>query len=151
MNWGYRIAILYSSFALFMFTMVALTFQYRVNLVDKDYYKQEIAYQAEIDKMQRVNQLDQKPALTFNTESRMLELNLPFEEAHGEILFFRPSDAKKDFKIPLMLHHQTQAIPCKGLPKGMWRLKINWQSDGKTFYLEQKIQVLDEGRVKVLS
>ncbi|MDX2302929.1 MAG: FixH family protein [Microscillaceae bacterium] len=150
MNWGYKIALLYTGFAVFMLTLVSLTFQYKVNLVAKDYYKQEMAYQVEIDKMNNVNQLGEKPTLSYNTVANVLDLRIPAEQAEGEILFFRPSDASKDFSIPLLLHNQVQSIPCQELPEGVWRLKINWRSEGKSFYLEQRIRVAENGKVELL-
>lgn len=150
MNWGYRIALLYIGFAVFMLTMVSLTFQYKVNLVAKDYYKQEMAYQQEIDKKNNVNQMVSKPELKYNPEKQMLDLHIAADNASGEILFFRPADSKQDFRLPLLLSNQIQSIPCQEMPKGLWRLKINWQSEGKAFYMEEKIEVKEKGIVEVL-
>ena len=150
MNWGYRIALLYTGFAVFMLTMVSLTFQYKVNLVAKDYYKQEMAYQDEIDKMNNVNQMTIKPEIKYNAETQMLDLHIATTKAEGEIHFFRPADSQEDFKLPLLLQNQLQSIPCQEMPKGLWRLKINWQSEGKSYYIEEKIEVKEKGLVEVL-
>jgi hypothetical protein len=140
MNWGYRIAILYTSFVIFMITMVVMTFQYKVNLVAPDYYKQEMTYQSEIDKISNVAQLLEKVKLQYT--DKMLWLELPNGEAEGEILFFRPSDASKDFKIALSTDSTgRQALPTEGLATGLWRLKIDWTAKGKAFYSEQRIKI----------
>ncbi len=140
MNWGYRIMILYTSFVVFMVTMVVMTFQYKVNLVAPDYYKQEMAYQAEINKMTNTKELSEEVKLQY--KENMLWLNIPSGEAEGEILFFRPSDSRKDFKIALSTDSTgLQALPTEGLTKGLWRLKIDWTSEGKNFYNEQRIKI----------
>ncbi|NJL13400.1 MAG: hypothetical protein HC913_10615 [Microscillaceae bacterium] len=95
MNWGYRVTILYLSFVAFMLTMVYMSFQYEVNLVAKDYYKQEMAYQKEIDKMKNVQALEGKVGLEYQKEGQMLRLSLPGGASDGEILFFGPAMAKR--------------------------------------------------------
>ncbi len=49
MNWGVRITILYSSFVLFMSTMVYMCTRQHFDLVAPDYYAQELQYQKVID------------------------------------------------------------------------------------------------------
>lgn len=143
MNWGYRIAILYTSFVIFMVTMVVMTFQYKVNLVAPDYYKQEMSYQSEINKMNNTGALSEEVTLQYKED--MLWLNLPGGEAEGEILFFRPSDASKDFKIALSTDDAgLQALPTEGLDLGLWRLKIDWSVKDKNFYSEQRIKINTE-------
>ncbi|GAB4395402.1 MAG: hypothetical protein OHK0053_02920 [Microscillaceae bacterium] len=150
MNWGYRVTFLYLSFVAFMLTMVYMSFQYEVNLVAKDYYKQEMAYQKEIDKMKNVQALEGKVGLAYQKENQMLRLSLPGGATEGEILFFRPSNGKKDFRLALQTDEaDEQFLPMAGLEAGLWRLKINWQNEGKAFYAERKIRVSSEA-VEVL-
>jgi len=141
MNWGYRILILYLSFVALMIIMVfmALT-QKDIHLVAKDYYKQEIAYQAEINKIHNTKNLKIDSIISYLPDDQMLVIGLKKTNLDGEILFFRPADAHKDFKLGLQLDNSMkQYISTKPLAKGLWRIKMNWQDAGKYFYFEKKI------------
>lgn len=140
-NWGYKIAGVYIAFVVFMLYMVFSTFQYDVNLVSKDYYKQEIAYQAEINKMQNVQNMAQAPVLEYSIKEDLVRIHLPEAEVNGEIWFFRPADGKQDFRVPLQLENGRQSLSCAKLSPGLWRLKMQWESRGKPFYVEKKIEV----------
>ena len=50
MNWGWRITIVYSLFALTMIGAVIYSTTLDVNLVEEDYYEKEVNYQQVINK-----------------------------------------------------------------------------------------------------
>ena len=141
MNWGYRILLLYLSFVVLMTVMVFMAVtQKDIHLVAKDYYKQEIAYQEEINKIKNAGEIKVDSILTYSAENQLIEITLDKAGLKGEILFFRPSDAFKDFKIALQTDDSMkQFISTKSLTKGLWRIKMNWDDKGKPFYFEQKI------------
>ncbi len=153
MNWGYRIALTYIAFVTLILTMVVMSFQYDVNLVAKDYYKQEIAYQQEIDKISNTQNLRQEPEFRFKPEASALQVQFPHhEEVQGMLTLYRPSDARKDQKYPLTLDQEGNLyIPSKGLQAGLWRIKLDWQADGLAYYLEKKMRVKPEGILELLN
>lgn len=143
MNWGYRILILYLSFVAFMVVMVMVSvMQTDIHLVAKDYYKQEIAYENQIDKIKNANAM-QFDSITYSKENQVLQVNLNQPIQKGEILFFRPSDARKDFRLPLQIDESMkQYISTKAMDKGLWRVKMQWNdANNKLFYFEQKIMI----------
>lgn len=151
MNWGYRIALLYTSFVIFMLFLVYKSFTYDYHLVAKDYYKQEIEYQNEIDKMNNVKAQQKRLSFAQNA-AQMISVSFPEDAQKAEILFFRPSNAKKDFRLPLSLSQEKRqvSLPTKGIDRGLWRVKVNWQSaDGKPFYMEERILVAQDGTAKL--
>ena len=143
MNWGYKILILYLSFVGFIITFVVLAMmQTDIQLVAKDYYKKEIAYQEEIDKMRNVNQLNGAFNFNYLPDNQIIDLSFPKNVQQGEITFFRPSDAKKDFKLPLQSDNSgKQMFSTSKMDKGRWIVKINWNAEGKDYYAERKIDV----------
>lgn len=148
MNWGYSITLAYVVFISIILTMVISAFRVDVNLVAKDYYKKEIAYQEEIDKMKNTRALTKEVRLALNEEAKELEIYLPSAQAEGEIWVFRPNDYKQDLKIKLELDAQgKQVIPMSLLKEGHWRLKMDWQAEGQAYYWERKIQVDAQGSV----
>lgn len=143
MNWGYRILFLYLAFVAFMVFMVTVSvMQTDIHLVAKDYYKQEIAYENQIDKIKNANAM-QFDSITYSKENQVLQVSLNQPIKKGEILFFRPSDARKDFRLPLQIDESMkQYISTKAMDKGLWRIKMQWNdANNKLFYFEQKIMI----------
>jgi hypothetical protein len=140
MNWGYRIVILFSGFATLMIFMVITAFRQNIDLVSEDYYAKEIKYQEQIGKLENANHLKDK--ISFVQEGDVLILS--FKEAiniqSGEILFFRPSDQKKDLKENLMLDNkQEQRFERKKFFPGYYKVQIDWLAEGKKYYVEKDI------------
>lgn len=141
MNWGYRIAILYIGFVAFMLILVVGSHSISVDLVAKDYYKQELAYEDQINRIKNTAHLDSRPTISNDTTARMITLQMP-TQITGDVWFFRANNPKLDFKIPLQIDEAgKQFLPTQNLQRGTWRLKINWKQAGKEYYLEQKIKV----------
>src|SRR4051794_3243412 len=127
MNWGYKIALVYGGFAAFMIGLVVLCVsQTDIHLVSPDYYKEEITYQNQIDQLQNAHQLKERLQFHYEAPQQVLQLHFPaFADRRGEILFFRPSDARKDLKMAVRTDSQgNQAIPVGQLVKGLWKVKV---------------------------
>lgn len=152
MNWGYRITLIYIAFMALILTMVIMSFQHDVNLVAKDYYKQEIAYQQEIDKISNTQKLAKEPEFRFQEEDQTLIVLFPNSDVEGVLTLYRPSDARQDQKFALSLDATgCQYIPARNLQSGLWRIKLDWQSDGLAYYLEKKLQVKPEGSLEFIN
>jgi hypothetical protein len=143
-NWGTGILIGIIIFIVITVTMTVIFMNQDVNLVTDKYYDKSLKYQDEIDKQSRTNSLNEEVKINFNGQ----ELSILFPEDYknknigGEIYFYRPSNPKLDFKIPLLLNKaSSQVIPTQRLEKGFWRLKLNWTMDGNGYYNEKAITV----------
>ncbi|MEM9981006.1 MAG: FixH family protein [Bacteroidota bacterium] len=142
MSWGYKIALLYSSFVALMVGLVTLcVMQDDIHLVSKDYYKQEIAYQEVIDQTRNAAHL--KEAITIEQTAKEIIVDFPatLKGAKGSLLFFRPADARKDVAIDFHLRRQPQVIVAKKFDKGLWLVKMSFQQGEKKFYREQKLVI----------
>jgi len=141
MNWGKKIAIVYLSFVGFMGFLVWKCLQQDdIHLVSKDYYQKEIAYQKDIDQMNNSNQLTKQ--LKYISKNRIVKLVFPKESigSTGNINFYRPADARKDFAVKLEIANaESQFIPVANLDRGLWVIKVLWNKDGKGYYKEEKI------------
>lgn len=145
MNWGYKIAILFIGFVVFMVGMVTICFrQNDIHLVEKQYYEKEIAYQNQINIETNTALLKNPPLIRYHHDSQTVSVEYPQSTGieEGSILFFRPSDASKDFVVTVRPEGGKQAIPVGHLQKGFWRVKMEWTDASKKFYLEEKIVVL---------
>jgi hypothetical protein len=143
MNWGKKIAIVYVCFVGFMgFLVWQCLHQDDIHLVSKDYYQKEISYQNDIDQMNNTNQLSTQLKFQYVSENRIVKLVFPKESigSTGNINFYRPADARKDFAVKLEIANaESQYIPVANLDRGLWVIKVLWNKDGKAYYKEEKI------------
>jgi hypothetical protein len=144
MNWGHKIILGYGLFVALVATMITICVkQDDIHLVSKDYYKEEIAYQGQIEKLTNTRNLGQPVRLRY-ARAGTAQLSLPASQAaaRGQILFFRPADARQDVKIPLHPDDAgNQDIPLAALAKGLWKVKITWHQSGKDYLSEQTLVV----------
>jgi len=139
MGWGYKIAMVYGGFAAFMvFLVVFCVRQSDIHLVSKEYYKEEIAYQHQIDQLQRAQRRKAPLAFGYDPKAQTVQVTIPgASEISGDVWFFRPSDARLDQQFPLQLHQEKQIFPVSSLAKGSWKVKIHWL-EGKQEFLEEQ-------------
>ncbi|MGR3808997.1 FixH family protein [Jiulongibacter sp. NS-SX5] len=141
MNWGKKIALAYSGFVVFMVGLVYLCIQQKdIFLVTPDYYKEELAYQEKIDGMNNVAALSTE--LEFNYSDNGIVVKFPEEclESTGQLTLYRPSDAGKDVILPFKLaNNTTLPVSTSKLDRGLWKVKLDWTQNGKTYYTEQKL------------
>ncbi|TAH23889.1 MAG: hypothetical protein EAZ07_10360 [Cytophagales bacterium] len=143
MNWGYRIAILTGSFVVFMSIMVISAFNQNFDLVSEDYYGKELQFQKQIDKQKNHQSL--KTPLYCSLETDSLTINFPEELINqntiGTITFFRPSDAKKDFTIPIKLLLGKQKIAKNNFILGRYKMQVDYEVNGIKYYEEKSITI----------
>ncbi len=143
MNWGTKIFMSFVVFAIIIISMVVISVSQDFYLVADDYYKQEIEYQNQIDKIQNYKQLDQPLAIKYWSAGRKASIQFPIartERLEGEIHFFRPSNGNLDFKVAInpdgggsQIVDLSEAIP------GLWKVKVSWSANGKGYYDEQTL------------
>ncbi len=138
-SWPAGIIIAITAFVIFILSFVyKATFmpKYDHHLVSEDYYKDELNYQQEIDKLDNAAKLAQN--ITYKKTASGLLFSFPseFDSANikGTIAFQRLSNEKIDFKIPIELTTSDYLIKDEKLVEGRWNIKIEW-SVGDTNYL----------------
>lgn len=135
---------MYIGFVVMVLSIVGYTMQKDVFLVSEDYYKQEIEYQKQIDKMENVANLSQR--VTCKQDGDFIYLKFPEEfdgvKTVGRLQFFRPSDAKKDTQVDLDIEQLQQKVFVGNLDKGLWKLKISWKADDTDYFQEEKLKLL---------
>ena len=142
MNWGYRIVVAYLVFVLILGVMAYKSFSTKVNLVAPDYYRQELAYQQQIDKIVNTAALEQPVTIELIAEDEMMEVTFPadLEGLTGTITLYRPSNAQMDRVWVLQTDEQNQQrIPVGELPRGLWKVKLEWQAQDKPYYQQKNI------------
>lgn len=144
MSWGFRIVILYLSFVALIVTLVVLCYGQKVELVSKDYYKQELQYQDKIDAINNANSLSHSIDHAVSGNVVTLNVSPEFDKSgfKGSVNFFRPSDSSKDFSVDLKFDNNgQQTIDGSKFEKGLYKMQLTWEAAGKKYFKEQVITI----------
>jgi len=55
------------------------------------------------------------------------------------VSFYRPSDQRLDFEIPISLSSSKMLIPDEVLAGGRWDIKIRWHYEGQELLFKKQI------------
>lgn len=143
-NWGTGILITIIIFMIITIGTVVFLMNQDVDLVASDYYNKGIQYQEQIDRSNRTNSMDE--AVQIIPENGFIRLSFPKFYAqksfNGTIQFYRPSDSKKDFSLPISIDTSAQQIvSTQSLDKGYWTVKLNWTQDSIEYYKESSFVI----------
>ncbi|KXK54418.1 MAG: cbb3-type cytochrome c oxidase maturation protein CcoH [Chlorobi bacterium OLB5] len=143
MSWGKGIILVFVIFILGIGIMVYKSMTKNIDLVTSNYYEKELKYQEQIDKINNSNRLEEKLKIEFDGNTvQIIYPDFPGKLITGEISFYKPSDAKSDFRLPVETgKDMKQVIETAKLSKGMWKVQVNWAMDGKGYFSEEKIMV----------
>ena len=142
--WGYGIAAVYTIFALATLSFVGFTMTQKVELVSKDYYTQEVAYEQQINRLRQTKDLENQVTCKLSADGKFIQLHLPpkMVAVQGTITLYRPSESALDMELELDPDDDgTQNIPIAKLARGLWRVKVTWSAEGRDFYNEFIVRV----------
>ncbi|MDR3716393.1 MAG: FixH family protein [Puia sp.] len=145
MNWGNRLLLVFVVFGSMISYMVWRCMETPVDLVTKDYYKDELVYQDVIDGARKAAALS--GSVILRQETNTISVQLPPEmrntQVSGHILFYCPSDVARDRNLPLTPDAGgRQEIDTHRFLPGHYRVKIGWESRGIRYFSEQPFVIL---------
>lgn len=137
--WPLGIVIALASFIIFILSFVyKATFvaKYDHHLVSEEYYKDELKYQAEINKLENAEALENGITLTRSSKGVLIHFPESMEAANikGTVYFIRLADENFDFQKTLKMTNNTYLVQDEKLIEGRWNVKVDWSYD-KTLYL----------------
>ncbi|MBT1703751.1 FixH family protein [Chryseosolibacter indicus] len=140
MSIGKWIVVAFVLFAGFIATLVTVCMKEDISLVSKEYYKEELAYQSQIQRINNTAELKAKPVITASDS----KLNIVFGDfkniENGEVKLFCPSNDNMDRTFNIVTTENTiQTFDVSSLQKGMYKAKFKWRMNGKEFYQEEVI------------
>lgn len=145
MNWGWKIAIVYTTFVVMVMSMVIMASMKNVSLVEKDYYEKEIKYQDHIDKLKNTQALKDQFSAYYDNNNQQFKIHYNGyngDPLDGEIRFFRPSDNRLDVKHRLSLNNNgDQVIELAGLKKGYWVANLSWQFNDVKYFKRVNLEI----------
>jgi hypothetical protein len=145
MNWGNRLLLVFIVFGIGMCYLVYRSMNTNYELVESDYYKQELRYQNVIDEHNQANTLSAPVSIV--QKDGQVQLKFPEEvkskSITGEAYFYCAYDSKKDKRIDLNADSLGLQTLIPGTIKaGTYTVKIKWASGDKSYYSEQNVSVL---------
>lgn len=135
-HWGWRIALIYTTFALATISFMIFSFTQKVDLVSIQYYADELKYDARM--LAEKNTVRLLEALSVTNNGEVLSIQFPNTPESGTMFLYRPSESDLDKEIKIAAGSAEQLFSIATLQTGLWIAKIEWKSDNTTFYAEQR-------------
>ncbi|MBN8857600.1 MAG: FixH family protein [Sphingobacteriales bacterium] len=144
MNWGHKLLIVILCFVGMMAYLVYKSVLTDFQLVDKDYYKNELKYQEVIDGANRASRL--KTAVRIERNGNKIVVQLPDEmkgeKVSGSLWFYCAYDSKKDRKLSFSPDSNgVQSFDAASFAPGNYTVKLEWFSNNAGYYKEEKLSL----------
>ena len=141
LNWGHKIAIIYTAFAGSMVAMLIYSTTFTHELVTEDYYREEQNHQARIDARRNLH----NAAFTLRAEaldgSVLVTIDgLPADaEVEGQVTLYKPDNQAMDQTLDLVLvGGKTMRIEPL-VRRGRYRVEVSFEVDGKRYAGQKQI------------
>jgi len=143
-NWGTGIVLAFIGFIAFiMYFVLSMNFndKYDHQLVTEDYYKQELEYQNDIDKVNNSKTLEENISFKKANEGLVFKFpeNFDPKKITGKVFLYRPSNEHLDFETPISISESYLLVPDKRLLDGRWNISVDWQYNGKSYLYKKSI------------
>ena len=145
-NWGTGIVIAFAifiSFILYFVFAVQSNSKYDNELVVEEYYKHDAKFGDEMARIQDAQNLVHKPVFKNTSEGITIvfpEVFIP-KNIKGKVFFYRPSNKKFDFEVPISLSGSSLSVPKERLMGGRWNINMEWQYQGKQYLTKDTIYI----------
>jgi nitrogen fixation protein FixH len=141
---NHLVILAFGLFMVYILVLVVKTYHVNTELVSEDYYQQELDYQHKINKLHQTS--EDSAEVSWKWEEEKLVVVFPrrtdSSNLKGTIVFYRPSDSSKDLAIPIQVESgQKQHFPKQLFVTGLYKMKVDWSSQGKEYYTESDVYV----------
>lgn len=143
-NWGTGIVValaLFMSFILYLVITMTTDKAYNHDMVVEEYYKEELAYQEEIDAEENSNALSEKIISKKVVNGWLITFpkEIQDDKIKGTVFLYRPSNKQLDFDFPIVLSGSNLLIPDESLLDGRWNITVDWEYGGKSYLYKESI------------
>lgn len=150
-NWGWGIALVYSSFVIAFLGVLLYSTTQKVDLVDEHYYNAELTYQSRMDAINRGIKLDSQMNFQFDSIGRVINFELPFSKSkvqENNLKLYRPSNSKLDkqlkldnIKIAETSENSKYLIDLTKFENGVWKMQLELKYNDSLYYIEKQIRL----------
>jgi hypothetical protein len=140
MNWGKSLVVVMALFMAFIITMVVSMISRDVELETEEYYQLDLAYDGEIEAMNRANGMTQQVELMKSEDGYLVKV--PSDEFITDlsVFFSRPNDETKDFVIEVG-EKRLEKIPFDKFDSGVYNIELRYFTKGKACLQKDRIYV----------
>ena len=144
--WPYSIVAFFAVAILAAVVWVVFCIGHGTDLVAADYYEQEMEYQAQLDRIERADELSDQASVTYLAEEDSIRIQLPPNHAasgaRGVIHLYRPSQAQLDQKYRLQPDATgVQRLKALNLQNGLWDVRVQWVVDGQDYFVSKRFTI----------
>jgi len=137
LNWGYGITITIILFMGFIIYLVIQTFQLNADLVQDDFYEQEVLFDEKKQSIQNYAALEQKVLIIKQPDGIQIQFPKSMKTIEGEIKFYRPDDKELDKNFTIIIDEERiQMFDYSEFLEGRYNIIVAFRSDNKS-YLHQ--------------
>ena len=128
-----------------MISMVVKSCDNPSHLVQENYYDKDLQYES--FRQKRVNASNLNPGITIKYQkvNDAIEVLFPegMEKVTGTASLFRASnkDEDKSFEIQLDSDRRMSIPFDNSALKGLWKVKVDWENQGRAYYHEEDINI----------
>jgi hypothetical protein len=145
LHWGTGIVLVYVTFAAATLAFVAFAIAHPAALVTDHYYQDATRHDERMAAIANAKAVGADVRVVGEGADRVALLEVSPQHAgrsQGTVTWYRASDASADRVADLAIDDAgRQRLSMDGLAAGHWRLKVQWEVDGRPFYLERVILV----------
>jgi nitrogen fixation protein FixH len=149
LHFGHGIVLVMALFMGGILLLVYKTGQQRVDLVSKNYYDQELKYEGQIEKERKSLQLRDDVKINYDEVNGLINVKYPVLKDNsplsGTVTFYKPDNASLDYSLAVKPGNENiQSIKTTDMANGLWKIKVNWDSDSVSYYKEEKISISNQ-------
>src|SRR5262249_39768795 len=146
--WPHAILAWFVVFSSAMAAWITFALRQTTELVSTDYYEEEVRFQNQLDRMNRTAAVRGEVAVLCDAAQAQVTLRLPADHVaqhpSGRIRFYRPSDARLDFEVPLALAEPgLQRIDVSARRGGQWKVRVQWKAGEQDYFFEQIVVLVE--------
>jgi len=145
MSWGNRLLLVFIAFTGLMSYMTYRCMQTPVELVAREYYRDELAFQKVIDGSNNANALSRSVAISEKSGKIIIEFPPEMRNCllTGDILFYHAANEARDRNVKMHVLSGGKLELDRNLTgPGQFTVKITWNSQSKNYYSEQHFTVI---------
>lgn len=141
-NWGYKIVLVYSIFVLGILLLVYKSSQQKNELVQKDYYADELKYQNVINALQNAKNVGGELIVVKKEGHLLVVLPSYFKntQVNGISHLYYAADESRDITKAFSSNNGEFEMELLTMMNGYYTLKLDLEVNGKQYYYEQKIK-----------
>jgi hypothetical protein len=141
LNWGHKIILVFLVFVIGMLFLVYKSSQQKMDLVQKDYYADELKYQEVINASKNAKEIGGE--LKVIRKGGHLLISLPAGLHSGSVKgiahLYYAADENKDISKSFTTSTGEFEMELFTMMNGNYTLKLNLEWSGKEYYYEQKL------------